>query len=868
MANTAPREHTPMMRQYLAVKADYPHMLVFYRMGDFYELFYDDAERAAQLLDITLTARGESAGERVPMAGVPFHAAEQYLARLLERGESVAICEQMEPPGEAKGPVRREVVRVVTPGTVTDEELLDARRANRIVAIAAAKRAIGIAVIELARGDFAVTEVADTAELDAELTRLSPSEIVIAEGSTPPADPTGTVTEQPPWLFDAVSARRRLTEHFDVAGLDAFGCADLPRAIAAAGALLVYVGTTQQSALSHLQSMRTYRINDTLILDRATRRHLALHAEPENPQSPSLIGLLDHSTTAMGARGLRRWLAEPLTDFDALAARHQAVGALADWGTRDLGAAFAPMADVERIATRIAMASARPRDLAGLANTLARLPELKTQLAAIDSPYLSARDARIDPLSDLADYLKRAVIAEPPATIRDGGVIADGFDADLDEARDLTRHTDAYLNEFEARAREHSGVDSLKVGYNRVHGYYIEMGRTHADKAPPDFQRRQTLKQVERYITPELKQFEDKILSARERALAREKVCFEQIIAECGQYVDRLQTVATALADIDAIMALARAATEYGWRAPKLSAEPGIDIQGGRHPIVEHASRDSFVANDTRLDPNNRLLLITGPNMGGKSTYMRQTALIVVLAHIGSFVPAEHAAIGPIDRIFTRIGAGDDLAAGQSTFMVEMSETAHILHHATSHSLVLLDEIGRGTSTYDGLSLARAVGERLLHHNQSLTLFATHYFELTEAAEAWPHARNAHFEVAEYTADGEDRIVFLHAVRDGPASRSFGLQVAALAGLPKPVLKSARRTLERLEKNRPAEQTPQLGLFDHLEPSEEAVDAPGANSSPDPIRETLAETDCDDLTPRQALDLIYRLAAMLDDQNE
>ncbi|NNC22671.1 DNA mismatch repair protein MutS [Salinisphaera sp. USBA-960] len=861
MASADPREHTPMMRQYWAVKADYPHMLLFYRMGDFYELFYDDAERAAGILDITLTARGESAGERVPMAGVPFHAADQYLAKLIERGESVAICEQMEAPGNTKGPVRREVVRVVTPGTVTDDALLDARSTNRIVAVAEAKRAIGIAVIELARGDFAVTEVTDAADLDAELARLAPTEVVIAEGTPQPGgSQQTTITEQPPWLFDAVSARRRLTEHFEVAGLDAFGCTNLPRAIAAAGALLAYVRSTQGSALAHLRAMRTYRIDDTLILDSATRRHLALDAGRDATQSASLIGLIDRSATAMGARGLRRWLAEPLTDFETLAARHQAVGALISAGTSELADALAPLADVERIATRIALATARPRDLAGLANTLAQLPALKTRLATIDSPYLADRDTAIEPLSDLAEYLASAVITEPPVTIRDGGVIADGFDTELDEARDLTRHTDTYLSELEANARERAGVDTLKVGYNRVHGYYIEMSRAQAHNAPADFQRRQTLKQVERYITPELKQFEDRILSARERALAREKDCFDQIIAACNAYVDRLHTVAAALADVDAVNALARAAADHGWRAPELSPEPGIDIRGGRHPIVEQATREAFVANDTTLDPDNPLLLITGPNMGGKSTYMRQTALIVVLAHIGSFVPADAARIGPIDRIFTRIGAGDDLAAGQSTFMVEMSETAHILHHASPKSLVLLDEIGRGTSTYDGLALARAVGERLLQRNQSLTLFATHYFELTEAAEAWPHARNAHVEVAEYTADGEDRIVFLHAVRDGAASRSFGLQVAALAGLPRPVLASARKTLERLEQSRVTEQTPQLGLFDSPAPDHENPPEP----VPDPVHDTLAETDCDELTPRAALDLVYRLRSMID----
>ncbi|ROO27701.1 DNA mismatch repair protein MutS [Salinisphaera orenii MK-B5] len=851
--------HTPMMRQYLAIKADYPHMLLFYRMGDFYELFYDDAQRAADLLDITLTARGESAGASIPMAGVPYHAAEQYLARLLDRGESVAICEQLEAPGASKGPVRREVVRIVTPGTVTDEALLDARRANLMVAIAPARRAIGLAVLELARGDLAVTEVADETALATELARLAPSEIVIAENSALAQPPAGAaVSERPAWLFDAVSARRKLTAFFDVAQLDGFGCADKPRAIAAAGALLDYVETTQQAALPHIAAMRTYSVTDTLVLDGATRRNLEIDRSATGDTRHSLVGLLDRCATAMGARALRRWVAEPLRDFDTLRHRHQAIDTLSAGRHDPLHAVLAEIADVERIATRIALRSARPRDLSGLSIALATLPRVKVHLADLDAPLLAQLDTRLDPVTAVADLLERAIVDNPPVVVRDGGVLAAGFDTTLDELRELSANADGFLAELEARERERTGIDTLKVGYNRVHGYYIEMGRTHADKAPTDYQRRQTLKAVERYITPELKRFEDQVLSARERALAREKALYSELVDTLAGHLARLQAIAAALAEIDVLCALTRCALDHRWVAPVLEDTPGIAITGGRHPVVERFADEPFVANDTRLDEDCRLLLITGPNMGGKSTYMRQTALIVLLAHIGSYVPADAATIGPLDRVFTRIGAGDDLSAGQSTFMVEMSETAQILHHATDRSLVLLDEIGRGTSTYDGLALARAVAERLARHNRAYTLFATHYFELTRLADDWPASRNAHFEVAEYNSGGQQKLAFLHAIRPGPASRSFGLQVAALAGVPRGVIRNAEKHLAELESADRAEAGPQLGLFETA-PTEDA-----RTNAPDPLREALAELEADDLTPRQALEAIYRLKALTD----
>lgn len=851
-------KHTPMMRQYLTIKAEYPHMLMFYRMGDFYELFFEDATRAAELLNITLTARGESAGEPIPMAGVPHHAAEQYLARLIKHGESVAICEQLEAPGASKGPVKREVVRVVTPGTVTDDALLDARRANVMIAIAPARNRIGIATLELARGELAVCEVANQAELAAELARHSPSEILLPESADSDLLEAGTpLTTRPDWNFDRVSARRRLEQFFKVAALDGFGCANLPHAVAAAGALIDYVEATQHSACRHIAAMHSYAISDTLILDAATRRHLEIDHAANGEVRGSLVSLLDHCTSAMGARALRRWLAEPLRDFEQLRQRHQAVGTLLNTDTDNIRSILRGSADIERIATRIALGSARPRDLTGLRTTLSGLPHLKALLETLDAPLLEQINAALAPQPDVCDLLKRALIDEPPVWIRDGGVIAGGYDAELDELRELSGNADGYLAELEVRERERTGVDTLKIGFNRVHGYYIEMSRAHADKAPIDYQRRQTLKAVERYITPELKRFEDQVLSARGRALAREKALYTELVSRLAEQILPIQRTATALAQVDVLCGLARCADNYGWIAPNLDSTPGVRIVGGRHPVVEHVSQEPFVANDTQLHDDLRMTLITGPNMGGKSTYMRQTALIVLLAHIGSFVPADSAVIGPLDRIFTRIGAGDDLTRGQSTFMLEMSETAQILHHATNKSLVLLDEIGRGTSTYDGLALARAVAERLVRHNQAFTLFATHYFELTQVVADWPASTNMHFDVADYKTGNEEQLVFLHALKPGPASRSFGLQVAALAGVPRPVTRKARQYLQALEAQREHAQnnTPQLGLF--------SADEPVAADPPDtPLMDALAEIDCDDLTPRQALDALYRLKAL------
>ncbi|MES1943366.1 DNA mismatch repair protein MutS [Salinisphaera sp. PC39] len=850
--------HTPMMQQYLAIKAEYPDMLLFYRMGDFYELFHDDARRGAALLDITLTQRGESAGAAIPMAGVPVHAAEQYLARLLARGESVAICEQMEPPGKTKGPVRREVVRVVTPGTVTDEALLDARDANLLVAVAAGREGFGIAALELARGDLAVLEVPDAAGLTAELARLQPAELLFSEDTTESAlKDHARAQPRPPWEFDPASARRRLLDHFGVANLRAYGCEELPLAVAAAGALLDYARSTQRSALPHLRGIRTEQRDEALVLDAATRRNLEIERSVSGRDEHTLIGVLDRCATAMGSRCLRRWAARPLRDRDALRRRHDAVGALATGRHADLRGALAGIADVERIVTRIALRSARPRDLTGLREALGRVPTVRAALDGIDSPLLRELAAAMGEHGETRELLERALIEQPPVVLRDGGVIDAGYDAELDRLRGIAGHADDFLRDLESRERARTGVDTLKVAYNRVHGYYIELGKTHADKVPADYTRRQTLKAVERYITPELKRFEDEVLSARERALAREKALYAELLETLAAATEPLQACAAALAALDTLANLAERAEALELTAPELVTTPCIRIREGRHPVVEQVLDGPFVANDLALDDDTRMLLITGPNMGGKSTYMRQTALIVLMAHMGSYVPAAAATIGPVDRIFTRIGAGDDLASGQSTFMVEMAETAHILHHATEHSLVLLDEIGRGTSTYDGLALARATAERLAHHNRAFTLFATHYFELTAVAQRLPATANVHFDASEYpTAEGES-LVFLHAVKPGPASRSYGLQVAALAGVPRPVLDAARAHLTELERQTPEtaeKDRPQMPLF------EEA--APPAR---DELREQLKSIDPDDVTPRDAHALLYRLRKLLEE---
>lgn len=841
------------MQQYLRIKAEHPERLVFFRMGDFYELFYEDARKAAALLDITLTARGESAGAPIPMAGLPYHAAEGYLARLVKLGEPVAICEQIGDPALSKGLVERRVVRIVTPGTVTEEALLEDRRDNLLVAIAPVAGSIGLAALDLAGGRFTVQQISRTEALIGELERLNPSELLVSEEWTLPqamAQRRG-ITRRPLWHFDVESARHLLLAQLGVHDLAAYGCDELPGAIAAAGALIQYVRDTQQSALPHIQGIRLERHEEVIALDAASRRNLELDFHPSGRIEFTLFGILDRTVTAMGGRLLRRWLHRPLRDQSELHGRYDAIAWLQENGLyREIRNDLRSVGDVERIVSRIALKTARPRDLATLRLALSSLPGLHALLESLDIPLLQQMSVTIQPQPELADLLQRAIIDNPPMLIRDGGVIAEGYHAGLDELRHLSQNHEQYLIDLEQRERKRTGIATLKVGYNRVQGFYLELSRHQAGKVPVEYVRRQTLKGVERYITPELKAFEDKVLGSRERSLAFEKALYDELLELLGRRLDVLQSLAQGLAELDVLANLAERAGAMAWVRPQLTGEVGIRITAGRHPVVESVLEMPFVANDLELTPDRRMLIITGPNMGGKSTYMRQAAVIVLLAHVGSFVPAEQAVIGPIDRIFTRIGASDDLASGRSTFMVEMTETAQILHQATSNSLVLMDEIGRGTSTFDGLSLAWAAADHLAREIRALTLFATHYFELITLPEECDGVANVHLDAAEH----RDGVVFLHAVKAGPANQSYGLQVAALAGVPPKVVKRAREKLLMLERQAytdgPARnQTRQLDLFDIVPVS--------------PALELLESIDPDAVTPRQALDLLFKLKSLL-----
>ncbi|AHF04977.1 DNA mismatch repair protein MutS [Marichromatium purpuratum 984] len=855
-------QHTPAMRQYLGLKAEYPDLLLFYRMGDFYELFFEDAERAARLLDITLTKRGQSAGRPIPMAGVPYHAAEGYLARLVRQGVSVAICEQIGDPAKSKGPVERKVTRVVTPGTLTDEALLEDRRENLLVAIAESARAgYGLAQLELSSGRFSVLEVSGREALASELERLRPAEVLVDESSSLPEALRleRGLTRRPAWHFEADNGARMLCEQFGTRDLGGFGCAGMTLAIGAAGCLLQYVRDTQFAALPHIRGLSTEQRDEALIIDAATRRNLELTESLGGEHQHTLAGVIDHTATAMGSRLLRRWINRPLRDRHAVARRHGAVAALlAAPGRDDLAELLAGIGDLERILARVALGSARPRDLAVLRDSLALLPALGEHLEAIDDPLLAELADRIATHPETQGLLARAVIPQPPLLIRDGGVIAAGYDAELDRLRGLSENADRFLVELEQRERARTGIATLKVGYNRVHGYYIEVGRSHGDAVPVEYVRRQTLKAAERYITPELKGFEDEILSSRERALAREKALYEALLTTLAERLAPLQRSATGIATLDVLTNLAERAERLGWARPTLDDTPGIEIVDGRHPVVEQVIDQPFVANSLSLDAERRMLVITGPNMGGKSTYMRQCALIVLLAYTGSFVPARSARLGPVDRVFSRIGASDDLAGGRSTFMVEMEETANILHNATAESLVLMDEIGRGTSTFDGLSLAWSCGVELATGIGAYTLFATHYFELTTLPEEYPGIANVHLDAVEHG----DTVVFMHALREGPANQSYGLAVAALAGVPQPVIARARTRLQELEHNARAHaerETVQLSLF-AAEPAAAPTPEPPA---PDPLHEALEALDPDALSPREALDALYRLRALL-----
>ncbi|MGD9584931.1 MAG: DNA mismatch repair protein MutS [Lysobacterales bacterium] len=862
--STDPSQHTPLMRQYFAAKAEYPELLLLFRMGDFYELFYDDARKAARLLDVTLTQRGQSAGQPIPMAGVPVHAVENYLARLVRLGESVAICEQIGDPSQAKGLVERKVVRVLTPGTLTDEALLEDRRDNLLVSIAAQAGRFGLAYADLAGGRFVLLECAGEDALAAELARLQPAETLVDESIQLPAAVAALpgLRRRPPWHYDADSARRELCGFFATRDLAGFGCADQTLAIAAAGALLAYLKDTQKAALPHLSGLSVEEASETVAMDAATRRNLELDSHAGGRSEHTLFAVLDRSVTPMGSRLLRRWLHRPLRQHQVLGLRHQAVASLIDHALLSpLHELLRAVGDCERINARIALASARPRDLATVRDALRLLPQLRALLAPIDSPRLAALCADLDGQQALADHLGAVLVDTPPLLARDGGVIRTGFDQELDELRQLASHADQFLLDLEAREREASGIATLKVGYNRVHGYYIEIGHAHQDRVPLHFTRRQTIKGAERYITEELKTFEDRVLSARERSLMREKLLYEQLLQRLAGELVPLKRVAAALAELDVLAALAARALASQWVAPILDSAPGIEILRGRHPVVEVVRDEPFEPNDTELSPERRVLLITGPNMGGKSTYMRQTALIVLLAHIGSFVPADRARIGPIDRIFTRIGSGDDLAAGQSTFMVEMTETASILHNAGPESLVLMDEVGRGTSTYDGLALAHAAALHLAAHNRAYTLFATHYFELTALAGSVDGVVNVHLDAVEH---GE-QLIFLHAVKDGPADRSFGLQVAALAGVPRRVIDAARAHLALLEseRDRRAERPASTAIGNSQAAAEPAPQQFSLFDHEPALARALRELDLDQLSPRAALDTLYRLKGLL-----
>ncbi|HDV5285164.1 TPA: DNA mismatch repair protein MutS [Vibrio cholerae] len=859
-SNASPSEslshHTPMMQQYLRLKAENPDILLFYRMGDFYELFYDDAKRASELLDISLTKRGASAGEPIPMAGVPFHAVEGYLAKLVQMGESVAICEQIGDPATSKGPVERKVVRIVTPGTVTDEALLSERIDNLIAAIYHHNGRFGYATMDITSGRFQLSEPQTEEEMAAELQRTSPRELLFPEDFSPVhlmASRQGN-RRRPIWEFELDTAKQQLNQQFGTRDLVGFGVEQAQLGLCAAGCLIQYVKDTQRTALPHIRSLTWDRQDQSVILDAATRRNLELTHNLAGGTDNTLAEVLDHCATPMGSRMLKRWIHQPMRDNATLNQRLDAITELKETALYgELHPVLKQIGDIERILARLALRSARPRDLARLRHAMQQLPELHSVMSELKQPHLTELRTHAEPMNELCDLLERAIKENPPVVIRDGGVIADGYSAELDEWRDLANGATEFLERLEAEERDRHGIDTLKVGYNNVHGFYIQVSRGQSHLVPPHYVRRQTLKNAERYIIEELKQHEDKVLNSKSRALALEKQLWEELFDLLLPHLEQLQQLAASVAQLDVLQNLAERAENLEYCRPTLVQKAGIHIQGGRHPVVERVMNEPFIANPIELNPQRRMLIITGPNMGGKSTYMRQTALIALMAHIGSYVPAESASIGPLDRIFTRIGASDDLASGRSTFMVEMTETANILHNATRNSLVLMDEIGRGTSTYDGLSLAWASAEWLAKEIGAMTLFATHYFELTELPNVLPHLANVHLDAVEHG----DGIAFMHAVQEGAASKSYGLAVAGLAGVPKPVIKNARAKLQQLEllSSQPAEtrKPSRVDIANQLS----LIPEPSA------VEQALAGVDPDQLTPRQALDMLYQLKKLL-----
>lgn len=854
-----------MMQQYLAIKSEHPDHLLFYRMGDFYELFHDDAKKASELLEITLTARGKSGGNAIPMAGIPHHSAEGYLAKLVKLGVSVAICEQVGDPATSKGPVERKVVRVITPGTLVEEALLEDKSENLLAAISQNGDHYGLAYLDVASGRFETSELDSLAQLYSEIERIKPSELLLPDDDLLRESLSDTLLNRaglvryPSWNFETKSCFKRLTDHFQTQDLIAFGCHQKPAAISAAGSILHYAQSMLQSSLEHIHSLHTYSTHDSLVLDAISRRNLEIDTNLNGGNANTLATILDQTTTAMGGRLLKRWLNQPLRNQDIINGRLDAITSLLEQQSDDLfRQELKHIGDLERILSRVALMSARPRDLLHLGRSLNTLPKLQTLLAQHPVAKFQVLADKISTFPELAQLLDRAIIDNPPILIRDGGVIAEGYDVELDELRNLKNEAGGYLLDLEQRERERTGINTLKVGYNRVHGYYIEISKLHTAQVPPEYLRRQTLKAQERYIIPELKTFEDKILSAGEKSLAREKWLYQQLLKTLNQSLQPLQICATALAELDVLVNLALQATALNLTRPVLTDQPELNIVQGRHLTVEALSSEPFIPNDTLFTPERQLQIITGPNMGGKSTYMRQTALITLMAFMGSFVPAQSATLGPIDRIFTRIGASDDLTSGRSTFMVEMTETANILHHATPNSLILMDEVGRGTSTFDGLALAWAIAEHMALKTKGLCLFATHYFELTTLAEQFDNTINVHLDAIEH----QDRIVFLHQVQEGAASQSYGLQVAALAGIPQSVIQQAKTVLHRLENQSvqqgvsrpPNPQTPaqQFDLF-----------APQVDPKLEQLKTQLETLQPDDMTPKMALEALYELKNVL-----
>lgn len=852
-------QHTPMMQQYLKLKAENPDILLFYRMGDFYELFYDDAKKAAALLDISLTKRGQSAGNPIPMAGVPYHAVEGYLAKLVQLGEPVAICEQVGDPSTSKGPVERKIVRIVTPGTVSDEALLPERQDNLIVAVYQEKEKFGLATLDMTSGRFQLCEPHSKEALQAELQRINPVELLYCEDFVEMAiiEHYKGLRRRPIWEFELSTAISELNRQFGTKDLRAFGVEKSPLGLAAAGCLLQYAKETQRASLPHIQSISVIQNNDNIQLDAATRRNLELTQNLAGGTENTLASVLDKCVTPMGSRLLKRWIHQPIRQIDILLKRQKTIGEIIEqYLYHELQPYLQQVGDMERILARVALRSARPRDLTRLRTALEQIEPIKSLIHTKISSNLTALSAQIDDFSAQIKLLQKAIIETPPLLIRDGGVIAEGYNAELDEWRTLSAGATQYLENLEQRERESTGIDTLKIGFNAVHGYYIQISQGQAHKAPIHYVRRQTLKNAERYIIPELKEYEDKVLKSKGAALALEKQLYDELFDLLLPHLGQLQLASLALSELDVLVNLAERAETLNYVAPQFSDEIGVKIENGRHPVVEQVLKDPFIANPVNLNQQRHLLIITGPNMGGKSTYMRQTALITLMAYIGSFVPADSAVIGQIDRIFTRIGASDDLASGRSTFMVEMTEMANILHQATSQSLVLIDEIGRGTSTYDGLSLAWACAEWLAKKTHSLTLFATHYFELTALPEKIEGIANIHLDALEHN----NTIAFMHAVQDGAASKSYGLAVAALAGVPQSVIKLAKQKLHQLEKLSAQNGDQQI---QHLRALNQHQGELAFEAEPDALREAIEQLDPDELSPKQALAYLYQLKKML-----